>query len=248
MIPTVGFISPPAWFDPAASEFPTVVEERIQTQQAPLLFPDFDYQLEGIASVQDELKLCSQSLKAMGCCLVAQVGSPFAWARVSNESEARSRAEIISISTNIPIIMTGLAIVDGLRSHGVNKIALNCTYYEKDWRDSFSSFLKICGFDIVHASTLQDQGLAEANSKITDRGWTTTQELTSNSILAVAENSPTAEAIVVTGAGTRTLKILSSLESETNRPIIAADTVLYWAIAKNLGLTLKPEMGSLADL
>ncbi len=244
----VGFISAPAWFDPAVSEFPTVVEERVQTQQAPLPLPDFDYRLESIASVQDELNLCAQSLKAMGCSLVAQVGSPFAWACVSSESEARSRSEIMSNSANVPSIMTGLAIVDGLKSHGVKQIALNCTYYESGWRDTFANFLSICGFNTIHASTLSDQGLIAADPKMADYGWAMTHELTTKSILAVAEASPSAEAIVVTGAGTRTLKILSDLESEIKRPIVAADTVLYWAIAKILGLTLKPEMGSLTDI
>ncbi len=248
MLSTVGFISAPAWFDPAVTEFPTVVEERVQTQQAPLLLPEFDYRLEGIASVQAELSLCAQSLKAMGCNLVAQVGSPFAWACASSESEARSRSEVMTNSTNIPSIMTGLAIVDGLRSHDVKKIALNCTYYGSDWRDGFANFLSICGFDTIHVSNLSDQGLIAADSKIANFGWAMTHELTSKSILAVAEASPSAEAIVVTGAGTRTLKILSDLESEIKRPIVAADTVLYWAIAKNLGLTLKPEMGSLTEI
>ncbi len=245
---TVGFISAPDWFDPAASEFPTVVEERVQTQQAPLLLPGFDYRLERIASVQDQLNLCAQSLKAMGCSLIAQVGSPFAWACASSESDARSRSETMANSANIPSIMTGLAIVDGLRSHAVKKIALNCTYYERDWRDSFANFLSICGFEIIHASTLSDQGLIAVDSRIADYGWAMTHELTGKSVLAVAEASPGAEAIVVTGAGARTLKILSNLESEIKRPIVAADTVLYWAIAKNLGLTLKPEMGSLTGI
>ncbi len=248
MLSTVGFISAPAWFDPAVLEFPTVVEEAVQTQQAPLLLPNFDYSLDSIASVQNELNLCAQCLKAMGCNLVAQVGSPFAWACASSESEARSRREVMANSANIPSIMTGLAIVDALRSHAVKKIALNCTYYECDWRDSFAKFLSICGFDIVHASTLSDQGLTAADSKMGDYGWAMTHLLTSKSILAVAEASPSAEAIVVTGAGTRTLKILSNLESEIRRPIVAADTVLYWAVAKKLGLTLKPEMGSLTGI
>ena len=248
MLSTVGFISAPAWFDPAVLEFPTVVEERVQTQQAPLLLPEFDYRLESIASVQDELNLCAQSLKAMGCILVAQVGSPFAWACASSESEARSRSEIMANSANVPSVMTGLAIVDGLRSHGAQQIALNCTYYESDWRDSFANFLSICGFETVHVSTLADQGLTAVGSKMVDYGWAMTHELTSKSILAVADASPSAEAIVVTGAGTRTLKILSDLESEIKRPIVAADTILYWAIAKELDLTLKPEMGSLTDI
>ncbi len=248
MISTVGFISAPAWFDPAVSEFPTVVEESVQTQQAPLLLPEFDYSLEGIASIQDELDLCAQSLKAMGCNLVAQVGSPFAWACAYSESQARARNRIMTDSANVPSIMTGLAIVDALRAHDVKKIAVNCTYYESDWRDSFTNFLHICGFDTVHASTLSDQGLTAAGSKMADYGWAMTHELTSKSILAVAEASPSAEAIVVTGAGTRTLKILSDLESAIGRPIVAADTVLYWAIAKHLGMALKPEMGSLTDI
>lgn len=41
-IPTIGFVGAPAWLDPAPSEFPEVVAEDIETQQAPLLLPEFD--------------------------------------------------------------------------------------------------------------------------------------------------------------------------------------------------------------
>ena len=246
--PTIGFVSAPAWFDPGPSEFPTVVEEDVQTQQAPLLLPEFDYSLTSIAAVQDELKLCARSLKAMGCDLVAQVGSPFAWACAGSEPEARSRCDSIAASGHIATVMTSLAIVDGLRSLGVKKVAVNCTYYESDWRDAFASFLRMCGFDTRHVSTLSDQGLTESDAKMEDYGWSMTSELASRSILAVAKASPGAEAIIVTGAGTRTLDILIAMELQTKRPIIAADTILYWAIARELNLTLKPVMGSLAKL
>jgi hypothetical protein len=33
----IGFISAPNWFDPAPAEFPKVVDEIVQTQQAPKL-------------------------------------------------------------------------------------------------------------------------------------------------------------------------------------------------------------------
>ncbi len=81
--PTIGFVSTPAWFDPAPSEFAAVVEEDVRTQQAPLLLP---------------------------------------------ESESRSRNESMAKAANIPTVMTSLAIVDGLRSLGVKKVAVNCTY------------------------------------------------------------------------------------------------------------------------
>jgi hypothetical protein len=100
--PTIGFVSTPAWFDPAPSEFAAVVEEDVRTQQAPLLLP---------------------------------------------ESEARSRNESMAKAANIPTVMTSLAIVDGLRSLGVKKVAVNCTYYETDicWlrRNSSRIFLDL---------------------------------------------------------------------------------------------------------
>jgi len=246
--PVIGFISAPAWLDPAPSEFPGVVVEDVQTQQAPLLLPEFDYQLTRIASVQTELNICARSLNAMGCDVAAQVGSPFAWACATSEMEARSRNRSMAKAAGIPCLMTGLAIVDGLRALGVKKVAANCTYYEKDWRDGFSVFLSLCGFDVMQVSTLSDQGLTDSSAKMEDYGWSMTPGLTRESILSVAKASPDAEAIVVTGAGTRTLEVLCELEADTKRPIIAADTILYWAIANRLGLTLKPIMGSLSEL
>jgi maleate cis-trans isomerase len=247
-IPTIGFISAPAWFDPAPSEFSNVIVEEVRTQQAPLLLPEFDYRLESIASVQNELNLCARSLKAMGCDVVAQVGSPFAWAKATSEAEARLRNKAMMTAAHVPTLMTGLAIVDGLRALHVNKISVTCTYYEPDWRDGFSIFLRLCGFDITHASTLAEQGLIAPFTKMEDIGWSMTPELASKSILFAAEASPDAEAIVVTGAGTRTLDILADMEAQTKRPIIAADTILYWAIARELDLTLLPVMGSLSNL
>ena len=246
--PVIGFVSAPAWFDPAPFEFPKVILENVRIQQAPLLLPEFDYRLKSVASVQEELNLCARSLKAIGCDLVAQVGSPFAWAGVTSESEARSRNASMAAAADIPCLMTGLAIVDGLRALGATKVAVNCTYYASGWRDVFASYLRMCGFSTLHVSTLSDQGLSEADAKMEDYGWSMTHDLSCKSILSVAQKSPDAEAIVVTGAGTRTLEILCEMESQTKRPIIAADTILYWAIARKLNLTLKPIMGSLSTL
>jgi len=246
--PIIGFISAPAWFDPAPFEFHSVIGEDVQTQQAPLLLPEFDYRLRSIASVQEDLNLCARSLKAIGCDVVAQVGSPFAWSCVTSEPEARSRNASMAAAADVPCLMTGLAIVDGLRALGATRVAVNCTYYESDWRDAFASFLSMCGFSALHVSTLSDQGLGEADAKMADYGWSMTHDLACESILSVAQQSPDAEAIVVTGAGTRTLEILCEMESQTKRPIIAADTILYWAIARKMHLTLKPIMGSLSTL
>ena len=156
-----------------------------------------------------------------------QVGSPFAWAGAASEKEARRRSEALASAADRPAIMTGLAIVGGLRALGAGKIAVNCTYYDAEWRQEFTSFLRMCGFDILHASTLAEQGGAGTISGVEDYGWSMTPALARRSILAVAEASPEAEAIVVTSAGTRTLDILAEMEMLTKRTIIAADTILY---------------------
>ena len=247
-VPTIGFISAPAWFDPAPAEFPTVCQERVRTQQAPLLLPDFDYKLPSIPLVRDDLNLCARSLKSMGCDLAVQVGSPFAWAGASSESEARDRCDRMSAAADLPVVMTSLAIIDGLRSIGARRVSADCTYYDAPWRDAFVWFLKICGFEVVHASNLADQGLAPPGSRMEDFGWAMTDELAMTSVRFVAEAAPQAEALIVTGAGTRTLNILTALETETGRPIAAADTIVYWAAARALGLTLKENMGRWAKI
>jgi maleate cis-trans isomerase len=246
--PTIGFISAPAWFDPAPYEFHSVVKEEVQTQQAPLLLPKFDYKLESIASVQKELNHNAISLASIGCDLVAQVGSPFSWACVKSEAEARNRNTEMEKVSGIPSVMTGLAIIDGLRKFNVHSIAVNCTYYDDTWCNSFRYFLEICGFHVLGATTLSSQGLVPNNIQMHDYGWSMTDELTEKSIDIVAKNSPTAQAMVITGAGTRTLNLLEKKEAEIQVPIISADTVLYWAIAEKLNLSLESNMGMLSKL
>lgn len=247
--PTIGFITPPAWFEPALAEFPTIIEETVRVQQAPLLLPEFDYQLESIATptVQNHLNLNARSLKSMGCELVAQVGTPFAWAGTCSEAEARTRCDTMQQAVGIPCIMTALAIVDGLRALGVSKIAINSPYYEQDWRNAFSAFMNQCGFDVLKAVNLHDMGLVEPDKQLKNY-YSQLQDLTNRSIPMFAESVPEAEAIVIPGTAVRTLPILASLEAEIGKPIVAADTILYWAIANYLGLTLKPNMGTFAHL
>lgn len=245
---TIGFISPPAWFDPAPSEFPEVVQEDVRTQQTPILLPKFDYQLDTIAQVGEHLSLCGESLKAIGCDLIAQVGSPFSWARIHSEQDARSRQQAIAEKTGLPSVMTGLSIIDALRALGCNKVAASCTYYDDEWTDCFARFLSLCGFDVIEKANFLTQNIAPQGSTFAELGWMQDNDMTCTSVLQLSEACPEADAIVVTGAGTRTLALLTELEEIAKKPIVAADTALYWAIAKQLRLPLRPSMGLLASI
>lgn len=250
-LPSVGFISAPNWSDPAPYEFTTSVKEKIITQQAQLLLPDFDYSLDNIASefVVERFCLCARSLQASGCHLVVQVGSPFAWAKVESEAQARQRNARIEKAANVPSIMTALAIVDALRAHQVRNIAI-CTYYSLSWKKYFSSFLELCGFKVLHASNFSEQGLVkvENEAELFEYDWNKSSDLVKESVGLVKNAAPNAEAIVITGTGVRTLEILCELEAIAQCPVIPADTVSYWLSARYLNLTLVPQMGCFKDL
>ncbi len=245
--PIVGFISPPAWFDPAPAEFPTAVLGAVRTQQAPLALPEFDYALSSIAAAGSALTRAAHALGEAGCDLVAQVGSPFSWAGIGSEAEARQRGDAIATAAGVPAVMTGLAIVDALRALGRQQPAATCTYYNDAWRDAFAAFLGHCGFGEVPTQTLVEQGLVENNTSLMAYGWRMSDDLVRRSVTAIATSAPDADAIVITGSGARTLHLLQELETIAGRPVVAADTALYWAAARALDLELDPAMASLAN-
>lgn len=249
--PTVGFISTPDWHDPAPYEFAAAVEEKILTQQAFPLLPEFDYSLDNIASelIAERFCLCARALKASACHLVVQVGSPFAWAKAESEAQARQRNERITQAANIPSIMNSLVIVDALRAHQVSDIAV-CSYYNLDWKKGFVSFLESCGFRVLYAASFSEQGLVkrEDEERLFKHAWNSPSDMIKASVNLTRKAAPNAEAIVITGTGVRTLDILCELEAIAQRPVIPADTVLYWLSARYLNLTLSSNMGYFKDL
>ena len=259
-LPAVGFISPPAWLDPAPHEFTTVVQESVLTQQAIPLLPDFDFSLDSLASAHlaEQLCLCARSLQAAGCSLVVQVGNPFAWANVKSEAEARRRNDRIAAATNLPTIMTALAVVDALRSYQAKKIAITSTFYSPVWNQHFASFMGMCGFEIAHASNFYQQGLAQPiNAEDEEEhfryaGLAQPVDEMSNlikaSVQSVKGKVSDCEAIAIVGTGARTLDILCDLEAIAQCPVIPADTAVYWWAAQRLNLTLLPIMGRFRDL
>ncbi|MDQ7089922.1 MAG: hypothetical protein Q9M50_04670 [Methylococcales bacterium] len=250
-LPSIGFISAPAWSDPAPYEFTTAVQEKIITQQAFPLLPDFDYSLDNITSelVEERFCLCARSLQAAGCDLLVQVGSPFSWAKSGLEAQARQRNTRIEKAANIPSIMTSLAIVDALRVHRIKKVAI-CTYYTLSWKECFSSFLALCGFKVLQAASFSEQGLVKAENEenLFKYAWNNPSDMIKESVRLIKDAAPEAEAIVITGTGVRTLAILCELEAIAQCPVIPADTVLYWLSARYLNLTLDPKMGRFKDL
>lgn len=260
-LPAVGFITPVAWFDPSPYEFTTAVHESVLSQQTMPLLPDFDFSLESFASESliEHLCLCARSLKATGCSvIVLQAGHPFAWANVKSETEARLRNERIAAATALPTITTAFGIIDALRCYKVKKIAINATYNSSAWTNLFTSFMEMCGFEVVHASNFYQQGLAKPINEYNEEEHFRYADLADPvgemlallkaSVQSVKERASGYEAIAIVGTGTRTLNVLCELETIAQCPVIPADTSVYWWAAQHLNLKLLSNMGRFRDL
>lgn len=246
-IPVVGFVTPPRWASPSVVEFPAVVHDEVLAQQCFPDLPDFDYTLSSIYAAHPKICAAARLLGEAGCRAVAMEGTPFGWAGLETEAEARGRAADMSRAAGVPGLMAGTSIVDALRSLGATRVALCPTYYPDDWRDAWRRFVALCGFEIVYCATMADQGLVDGITDTDDYGWRTGPDLIRAAVEIAAAAGPS-DAIVVTGAGCRTAPIVAELERTAGRPVIGSDTALFRSLARAVGLGLKPHaLGALTD-
>ena len=238
-IRTIGFISPPGWIDPSPAEFQTVCADPVLVQQCPLSLPGFDWRIDSIGLTEPELMSAVRTLGDMGCDLVAKVGTPFAWAGLSSVTEARARQGRLAGVAGVPVVMSGIAIIDAFAALGVERVAIACTYYSDDWTRKWARYVQASGIEVVVTQNLAEQGLMPQHHEADRNYWEPTAEQISESVRRIAETAPEAEAIAISGAGSRTLNLIHTLEAETGRPVFGSDTALYWAITKRAGIRLK---------
>ncbi len=245
-VQTIGFISPPGWADPSPAEFQAVCTDQVLVQQCPLLLPGFDWRIDSIAVTEPELMVAARTLGDMGCDVVAKVGTPFAWAGLKSVVEARARRDRLTDAAGVPVVMSGIAIIDAFAALGADRVGLACTYYSDDWTKRWARYVQASGVEVLVAQNLAEQGLVPPHDDADRAYWAPTAKQISECVRRIAEIAPKAEAIAISGAGSRTLTLISALEAETGRRVIGSDTALYWAVAETAGAKLKPGiLGSL---
>jgi maleate cis-trans isomerase len=129
--PLVGFISPPAWYDPSPTEFRAIAVDEVRVQQYVLPLQNFDWRLEEVSETELDQILAAQTLGDVGCDVIATVGTPFAWAGLRTADDARARCARLTAASGVPNVMAGIAILDALNVLGARKVGLACTYYSE---------------------------------------------------------------------------------------------------------------------
>lgn len=235
--PIVGFISPPDWLDPTPNEFRDCVHGRVDVQQTMLDLPNFDWHIDSIAETKPRVIRAAQQLSNAGCSLIANVGTPFGWAGLKDISEARTRNRQISDASGATVISTASAIFRTLDEWSVKTVALACTYYITEWRDRWSDFVTASGIEVVAAQTMADQGIMNPHGSDDTDYWAPTAGQIVESVAMLADANPAVEAIVITGAGSRTHSIRDKLLTLTDAEVIGADTSLYLNLVSKLGVS-----------
>ena len=232
----LGVIAAPGWFDPTAGEFMVRRADALEATQTILPPPGFDWSFEQIAQSEPGLETAARLLAEAGCEVIAQVGPAFAYRIGGSVDGARALGQRLSEACGAPVVLNGVAVLDALRETGCRRIAVSCPYYSQPWKQGFVQFLEQQGFSVAAAQTFVDQGIFARQEEVSARNYAFTESEVMASVRRTRASAPSAEAVVVSGSGVRTLNWVEELEREFGIPIIAADLALYRAVLKTLDL------------
>ncbi|MEO0367874.1 MAG: hypothetical protein AAF197_03705 [Pseudomonadota bacterium] len=241
----VGFTSPPHDFDGAPSDFLRMSPPEVGVHGRMLHVPGYEHELNQRVKNFTLLEEFVECMSNNGADVCGQVGTNWVHAGGKSPAEIKQFCDTVADKYETPLHMAGYCLVEALQELNIEKIALNSVYYWPDWRDGIARFLRDAGFDLVYAGNFVDQGFYDSQQQVNDLTWIFPNDLAAKSMQYVAEQAPTAEAIVVNGmcnfrnANGLPERMVSrevELESLVGKPIISSDVALYWRIYKTLGL------------
>ena len=130
----------------------------------------------------------------------------------------------IEAATGIPAIATGTAMVEALRSRGIQKVAL-ATPYPDDVTQLEATFLENNGFSVVGLGCLG----------IIDSYGIPVTPLEKVYQLALSIDCPEADGIFISCTNFPTLGVINRLEADTAKPVVTSNQASLWLALRKLG-------------
>ena len=145
--------------------------------------------------------------------------------------------EMLKKATGLPATTMSTGVVQGLRAVGAKRVVA-ATAYDDDVNHRLQAFLKESGFEVLGV-----KGLGIEKVEDVDR---VTQDGLLNFCAGVRETQPTANAMLVSCGGLRTLELLAPLEERGHVPVVSSTPMALWAGVRLLGLSGRaPGFGTL---
>lgn len=251
----VGLTCPPHDFDAAPSDFLRLAPETVGVHGRMLHVPDYKHRLDQRKQNFGLLEEFVECMANNGADVCGQVGSNWVHASGLGVEGIRQHCEMLSDKYETPFHMAGYAMVEALRDHNVEKVALNACYHRDSWYQGTVGFLQEAGFDVVWAGNFHDQGWFTTQQEVDDCIWCFDEELLWKSFDFVANKAPNVDAYLINGMSNyrrpsdglarRPVHHTAELEQRLGSMVVGHDTALYWRLFKTLGIAPAEVQGKL---
>ena len=148
-----------------------------------------------------------------------------------------AQARMISDMTGTPTVATSAALVEALTALEAKRIVV-ATPYSPDLNDSSAAFWKASGFEVIRISGVDLGGARKPaepfSSKPISHAGLQFPHVAYN--LARLAYDARAEAVVVSGAGLRTIEVASAFERDFGIPFISSSLATVWASLQVAGV------------
>jgi maleate cis-trans isomerase len=242
----LGVIAAPGWIDPTLDELRERHGAELRITQTILGPLGFDYSFEQIRASESHLRDAALLLAQAGCQQIIQVGPAFAYQVGGSVAGANALQQRLGQAAGVPVILNGVAVLDWLADLQARRVALACPYYNPAWRDEFSRFIAAAGYQIEAFGSFVTQGMAGSQTEVDARAWQFDATEVRESICRTRCAAPHADAVLISGAGIRSLDWIDELSAELGLPLVSADAALYRALVLQAGLQPRLRLDTLA--
>ena len=176
------------------------------------------------------LSLCDINAKALAwTCTAANVGA-------GADGDLKQARFINSIS-GIPTIPASAAIIEALAALGARKIVL-ATQYQADLNESSAVFWKASGIEVIKISSIDLGGARKPMEPLSSKpvSHVGLQHPTFAYNLARYAYDKNADAVVVCGAGLRTIEAAAPFEKDFGVPFLSSTIATFWACLQAAGI------------
>ncbi|MDB5534166.1 MAG: Arylmalonate decarboxylase [Hyphomicrobiales bacterium] len=220
-MPTIGLVVPQATDvvpDEGPVMYPDVVFIPHRTGVGSLTPEGYDQAADKIVPAADNLaKRGVDAIMVIGTSLTFYRGPQF---NEDLQTEIRRR-------TGLPVSTMSTAIIDGLREVGAKKLAV-ATAYTDVVNDKLAELLRFHGFDV---DAMKSFGITKFGGGASAKSDSEIINLSAASL----DEAPSADAILISCGGLRTLGVARPLEERFDKPVVSSTPAAFWAAMRLVG-------------
>ena len=230
--PLLGIIAPPADY-PVPPEGLALYEKTIRFTVHGLGLKTMTP--AGYDSVIDKIVPAAVQLAKQGANAIVIFGTSLTFYRGAAFNQ--KLIDDVRKATGLNTTSMSTGVVEGLKAFGARRIAV-ATAYADEVNGRLTTFLGESGFEVLALKGLGLEAIGDAEK--------VTQAYLRQFSAGVFKSAPTADALLVSCGGLRTLELIAPLEQDCRVPVVSSTPHALWAGMRLLGLQIKaPQYGRL---